>query len=80
MKLTITRAAYIDQLKGIDYRYERPEMIEQATRLWDELTGAAEDATLYLRGWNKTWNCHMASVDEDGFFSAFLAIGERFKV
>ena len=74
MKISITKEEFIEQLSEMDYRYQQPEIIEQAVHDWDQLTGKAKTATLFIRGFNDTFGCHMASVQETGFFNTYLPI------
>ncbi len=78
MEIHITKDDYIGQLGNMGYRYQQPEIIAQAVGDWDSLTNSAQSATLFIRGYNDAFDCHMASAQETGFFNTYLPISDGF--
>lgn len=74
MKITITKQEFMAQLDTLDHRFKQPEIIQQQLEYWDELTGSASVATLYMRGFRDSFGCHMGSTEETGFFNFYLPI------
>lgn len=50
MEITLTKTEFLSQLAGLGRKFEKPEVIEQCSNDWDDLTGGANSATLWIRG------------------------------
>lgn len=74
MQIAITKVEFLNQLSGLGRRFEKPEVIEQCSNDWDDLTGGATSATLWIRGRNDYFGCYMASTEKEGFFNTYLPI------
>lgn len=74
MEMTLAKAEFLSQLAGLDRRFEKPEVIEQCSNDWDDLTGGTNSATLWIRGRNDYFGCYMGSTTADGFFNTYLPI------
>lgn len=67
MEITITKAEFLSQLAGLGRRFKKAEVTEQCSTDWDDLTGGANSATLWIREQNDYFRCHIASVEKEGF-------------
>jgi hypothetical protein len=78
MKITLTKQQFKAQLQNLDWRFQSQEVINQCVADWESLTKGADTATLFVRGLHQSFDCHMATPEEAGFFNTYLPISETF--